>query len=78
VARILLIDDDRAFSGFLLAALTEDGHRVDHLESATGAPEILSQGDYDLVLLDNRMPPDLRALSFWRRWKGAESAFRSC
>jgi DNA-binding NtrC family response regulator len=56
VARILLIDDDRAFSGFLLAALTEDGHRVDHLESATGAPEILSQGDYDLVLLDNRMP----------------------
>jgi DNA-binding NtrC family response regulator len=56
VARILLIDDDRAFSGFLLAALAENGHRVDHLESATGAPEILSQVDYDLVLLDNRMP----------------------
>lgn len=56
MARILLIDDDRAFSGFLLAALAENGHRVDHLESATGAPEILSQVNYDLVLLDNRMP----------------------
>jgi two-component system nitrogen regulation response regulator GlnG len=56
VVNILLIDDDRVFGDFLKSALSANGHRVDRLESATGAPEILSQADYDLVLLDNRMP----------------------
>src|SRR5437016_1704885 len=56
VARILLIDDDAALSGFLRSSLEASGHEVDYLESAQGALELLSQTDYDVVLLDNRMP----------------------
>jgi DNA-binding NtrC family response regulator len=56
VARILLIDDDAALSGFLRSSLESSGHEVDYLESAQGALELLSQSDYDVVLLDNRMP----------------------
>jgi DNA-binding NtrC family response regulator len=56
VTRILLIDDDVALSGFLRSALEASGQQVDHLESAQGALEFLAQTDYDVILLDNRMP----------------------
>jgi DNA-binding NtrC family response regulator len=56
VTRILLIDDDLELSGFLRCALEQNGHRVDCLEDARGAPELLSRSDYDVVLLDNRLP----------------------
>jgi DNA-binding NtrC family response regulator len=56
VTRILIIDDDVEFSSFLRASLENGGACVDCLEAAAGAPELLSQTDYDVVLLDNRMP----------------------
>jgi DNA-binding NtrC family response regulator len=56
VARILLIDDDAALSGFLRSSLEAGGEQVDYLESAQGALALLSTTDYDIVLLDNRMP----------------------
>jgi DNA-binding NtrC family response regulator len=56
VARILLIDDDAAFSGFLQSSLLASGQQVDVLENAQNALEILSHRDYEVVLLDNRMP----------------------
>src|SRR5258705_12672203 len=56
MARILLIDDDAALSGFLRSSLEAGGQQVDYLESAQDALEHLSRTDYDVVLLDNRMP----------------------
>ena len=56
MARILLIDDDDEFMRFLLESLDRQGHRVDCLESPFGAPERLAQTNFDVVLLDNRMP----------------------
>ena len=56
MTRILIIDDDVEFSSFLRASLEKDGAGVDCLDAASGAPELLSQADYDVVLLDNRMP----------------------
>ncbi|HEY2253820.1 MAG TPA: sigma-54 dependent transcriptional regulator [Planctomycetaceae bacterium] len=56
MARILLIDDDSELSGFLKCALEKDGHHVDCLEDARGAPELLLRSDYDVVLLDNKLP----------------------
>ncbi len=56
MARILLIDDDPEFSGFLRESLERNGHQVDCLESTRGAPELLSQRDYAVVLLDNKLP----------------------
>jgi DNA-binding NtrC family response regulator len=56
VARILLIDDDAALSGFVRSALEAGGHQVDYLESAAGAVALLAGTAFDVVLLDNRMP----------------------
>lgn len=56
MARILLIDDDPEFSRFVRISLEKQGHDVDCLENARGAPEVLSQAGYAVVLLDNRMP----------------------
>lgn len=56
VARILLIDDDAVLSGFLRSTLEDGGHHVEYLESAGGALALVSEIDYDVVLLDNRMP----------------------
>jgi DNA-binding NtrC family response regulator len=56
MASILLIDDDVGFSGVLQHALSARGHRVDYLERATEGLKVLASGQFDLVLLDNRMP----------------------
>lgn len=56
MARILLIDDDRELSEALRAALVEQQHEVDCLDAAERAMEVLAGGDYDAVLLDNRLP----------------------
>ena len=56
MADILLIDDDEDTIYLLKADLQANGHRVECLEGARRAVEVLAQGDFDLVLLDNQMP----------------------
>jgi DNA-binding NtrC family response regulator len=56
MARILLIDDDPDLSRFLQLALEERGHLVESLERAERGPEALARGEFDVVLLDNKMP----------------------
>jgi DNA-binding NtrC family response regulator len=56
MARILLIDDDVDLATELQEFLTSTGHRVTHLERAERGPDLLAQQEFDLVLLDNRMP----------------------
>ena len=56
MTRILLIDDDAALSGFLRSSLEAGGQQVDYLENAQGALAQLSTANYDVILLDNRMP----------------------
>src|SRR5436190_1266703 len=56
MARILLIDDDVDLAGELSDALKATGHRVTHLERAETGPELLSRQEFDVVLLDNKMP----------------------
>jgi hypothetical protein len=55
VAKILVIDDDLELSKFLRTSLERGGDRVDCLESAADAPELLSLIDYDVVLLDDEL-----------------------
>jgi DNA-binding NtrC family response regulator len=50
------MDDDLDLSQFLRHALTERGYKVECLESAERAPDLLAGDGFDLVLLDNRMP----------------------
>ena len=56
MAKILLIDDDLDFSRLLQRALAARGHQVQYLERATQGPDVLANEEFDLLLLDNRMP----------------------
>jgi two-component system, NtrC family, response regulator AtoC len=55
-ARILVVDDDRAFRLSTAALLRADGYEVDAVGDATAAAAALKSGGIDLVLLDLRMP----------------------
>ncbi len=54
-ARILIIDDDRAFRVGTGALLTDEGYAVDAAPGADAGLEQLRSADYDLVLLDLKM-----------------------
>jgi DNA-binding NtrC family response regulator len=56
VARILLIDDEPEFSDALRGSLQELGHEVRCLDCAPDGLRLLAEEDFDLVLLDNKMP----------------------
>jgi DNA-binding NtrC family response regulator len=55
-ARILLVDDDRAFRLSTAELLREDGHEVIEAENGAQAAQALQAGLFDLMLLDLRMP----------------------
>lgn len=56
MGEILLIDDDDELRGHVEAGLSQRGHRVCCLERAEGALAVLTQGQFDLVIVDERMP----------------------
>lgn len=55
-ARVLLVDDEVELVDMLTRVLAEDGHVVEHAPGGREALQRLAEGDYDLVLLDVRMP----------------------
>src|SRR3954463_10633467 len=54
--RILVVDDDRTFGGFMLAALQSRGHEVEWAGSIQDGIACLYAGRYDLVIIDLRLP----------------------
>jgi len=56
VGRILVVDDDRAFGGFMLAALESRGHEVEWAGGIMDAMAALYSNRYDLVIFDLRLP----------------------
>ncbi len=54
--RILIVDDDQGMQFFLGEFIKKEGHRFDIAANGSRALELLSQHDYSLVLLDERMP----------------------
>ncbi|MEP6619436.1 MAG: sigma-54 dependent transcriptional regulator [bacterium] len=55
-ARILVVDDDRAFRLSTAALLRSDGHTVDVVGDGAAAVQALRAHPFDLVVLDIRMP----------------------
>jgi len=53
---ILLVEDDRAQLEPLQAALSQAGHTVDAIEDGDTAQWLLSEKDYDLLILDWMLP----------------------
>lgn len=54
--RILVVDDDRAFGGFMLAALQSRGHEVEWAGCIHDGLNCLYAARYDLVIIDLRLP----------------------
>lgn len=56
MARILIVDDDRGFRESLAETVASLGHRPTEAEGGRQGIAALREGDFDLVLLDYRMP----------------------
>lgn len=63
--RILVVDDDRTFGGFMLAALESRGHDVDWASCIQDGLASLYARRYDLAIIDLRLP-DGSGLDFLR------------
>jgi|SRR5262245_9310168 len=63
--RILVVDDDRAFGGFMIAALETRGHDVDWAGCVNDGMATLYANRYDLAIIDLRLP-DGSGLDFLR------------
>jgi PAS domain S-box-containing protein len=55
-ARILLVDDEPMVHRFLTALLTEEGHEIEIAVNGNDAMERLDNKDYDVILLDIKLP----------------------
>lgn len=64
--RILLVEDDRHISHFLVKGLTEERHVVDLVEDGLRAEERAYSHDYDVIVLD-LMLPGLNGIDVCRR-----------
>src|SRR6185369_11431559 len=61
MARILIADDEESIRMVLATALTQAGHDVDTVATGGDALNALTGGDFDVAILDIRMP-DLSGL----------------
>lgn len=54
--QVLLVDDEEIIHQTVGGYLRESGHRVDEARDSAGALKAIEAGDYDLALVDVRMP----------------------
>lgn len=55
-ARILIVDDDTIVQQFLTEVLGKEGHEVEIVENGDDALERVDSEDYDVILLDIKLP----------------------
>ncbi len=66
--KVILLVDDQADVRFMLSLFLEDeGMDFDEAASGEEALERLSGGEYDMVLLDQRMPPGMSGIEVAER-----------
>lgn len=53
---ILVIDDELVICALLADALRDKGYKVDYTQSATKGLRAVSKGDYDVIIIDLKMP----------------------
>jgi len=56
--RILVVEDEKKMAGFLKKGLAEAGYSVDVAESGETAEALVSEFDYDLIVLDVMLPDE--------------------
>jgi len=71
-SRILVIDDEKAICDGCSLVLSEQGHKVDACRTGREGLQALEGDEYDLVLLDMKLP-DLDGIEILRSLKGRHS-----
>ena len=69
MARILIVEDDRAISGLMVRTLTVNGHQCLTAFRGSEAVSVFEKQSVDLVLLDINLP-DLDGFSVAKKLKG--------
>ncbi|MGB9595423.1 MAG: sigma-54-dependent transcriptional regulator, partial [Candidatus Poribacteria bacterium] len=70
--KILIVDDDKSLCHFLNRALQRADYVVDECYDGETALEYIRDKSYDLVLLDNRMPPGPSGLEIFKRMRESD------
>jgi two-component system response regulator AtoC len=70
--KILIVDDDKSLCHFLNRALSRVGYMVEECYDSETALARIKTESYNLVLLDNRMPPGPSGLEIFRRMREAD------
>ena len=68
--RILIVEDEAELADFIVRGLREEGFAVEHAIDAETAWDAMHAGDWDLILLDWRLPGE-DGLSVLRRYRGS-------
>jgi two-component system, OmpR family, response regulator len=68
--KILLVEDDRDTSSFIMKGLVEEGHAIDHANDGRDGLFLASDPGYDLVILD-RMVPGMDGISLLKAIRAA-------
>jgi CheY-like chemotaxis protein len=72
-ARILVVDDDTIVQQFLTDILGEEGHEVEIVENGDGALERISSEEYDVILLDIKLP-SMSGIELYRYMQKADES----
>ncbi len=71
--KILIIDDEVVVRHFLKRMLTDAGHVVETVDNASDGLERISEEQYDLILLDIKMP-DISGIEVYQRVRELDEA----
>jgi DNA-binding NtrC family response regulator len=67
-AGVLVVDDERTLRFTLQESLSEDGYRVETAADGASALDMLERGDFQLVLLDQKLP-DTNGIDLLKKMK---------
>jgi two-component system sensor histidine kinase BarA len=73
--RVLVAEDNRINALVIRSFLEQAGHRVVLVENGADALTVLARGEFDVVLMDMRMP-QVDGLEATRRWRAQEAPGR--
>jgi two-component system copper resistance phosphate regulon response regulator CusR len=68
--KILVVEDERRVANFICRALRENAYAVDVVNSGERALAVVTEGRYDGILLDVRLP-GLSGIAVCREWRAA-------